>query len=88
MNEPNAITAAEWSEIAQIEDIQDMWGLDGSETAENLAGMIYGVRFKYQTEGPGYCGPLYLLQGGAGPEWGPVTLIRGESGALEVLERG
>lgn len=86
MNIPKQLTAMEWGEVAGDQRIRDILWMHESETAEDLAEYIFGVRFDYQTDCPGYCGPLYLLQGGVGPEWPPVAIIRNEEGRLEVVE--
>jgi hypothetical protein len=81
---PLEITSAEWQEIMQVPEVRDGWGLNDDETAEQVAQMIYGVKFNYATDGPGYAGDLFILQGGAidGP---PLMLIRNK-GVLEIVE--
>jgi hypothetical protein len=79
MNKPQEISIAEWDEIMQMEAIREDWGLDGSESPEQFADMVYGVKFSFATGGPGYRGDLYILHGDALGE--PVTLIR-EDGVL------
>lgn len=56
--------------------VQEGFGLEDEEDpAAWLAEYAYGVRFEYQTDGPGYVGPLYLLQGAGSPERRPMAFI-------------
>jgi len=74
---PHTITPSEWLEVRDTRTITEQWGLTGEESAEELSEFIYGVRFDYQTDGPGYCGDLFILKGGGGVETPPVILYRG-----------
>jgi hypothetical protein len=74
MNKPQDISIVEWKEIMGLPVIQESWGLDGSETPEQFAEMVYGVKFDFVSGSPGYVGHLYILQGDALGE--PMTLIR------------
>jgi hypothetical protein len=74
MNKPEELSIAEWKEIMQLPEIKEDWGLDGSESPEQFADMVYGVKFHFATGGPGYRGDLYILHGDALGE--PATLIR------------
>jgi len=65
---------AEWIEIMQLPVIRESWGLEGGETPEEFADMVYGVKFDYMSGGPGYVGDLYILHGDALGE--PAVLIR------------
>lgn len=65
MNKCENISSVEWLEIAQVPEVQDGWGLKGTETSAELSDIIWGAKFAdYLTDGPGYSGPLYILQGG------------------------
>lgn len=86
MNQPRPITPEEWDEIAGNDVVQSLWPLDEDETGTDLSEQIYGVRFDYLSDGPGYSGPLYLLLGGAGPDTRPIGLIRDQTGELELVE--
>lgn len=81
MNRPHEISIAEWKEITQIPAIKEAWGLDGSETPEEFAEIVYGARFDFVSGGPGYVGDLYIIHGDVLGE--PMTLIR-EDGELVV----
>lgn len=84
MNKPHEITRGEWAKIIKVELVQQMWGLDPDDTPEFAADLIYGVRFDYATDGPGYVGPLYLLQGGGDPGEAPLALVE-EGGELVAV---
>ena len=59
---PCVITDAEWSELAQVQQIKEMFSLAGtSEDGESLASVCYGARFDYMNGSPGYVGDLFVL---------------------------
>ena len=62
MNKPIEITLGEWEEIMQVREVWESWGLN-EETAEEFAGMVYGVKFGFVSGCPGFVGDLYILQG-------------------------
>jgi hypothetical protein len=74
MNKPQEISISEWKEIMEVPTIKESWGLEGDETPEQFADMVYGVKFDFVSGGPGYVGVLYILHGDALGE--PMTLIR------------
>ena len=86
MTQPYAITDAEWAEIGAIQDIRDQFGVGDDEDFLDHARGIYGVKFKYMEDGPGYAGDLYILQGGALIPEGPLTLIRNRAGKVALPE--
>jgi len=62
MNKPIEISMAEWKEIMQIPAIRESWGIQDSETPEQSADMVYGVKFRFSPGmAPGYVGDLYIL---------------------------
>jgi hypothetical protein len=73
MNKPQELTMAEWREVIQVPVIRESWGLE-DETPQQVAAMVYGVKFDFASGGPGYVGDLYILHGDALGE--PMTLIR------------
>lgn len=81
---PHAITSKEWARIIKVRDVIEGWGFTPDEGPELAASMIYGVRFDFVSDGPGYIGPLYLLQGAGDPGTAPVALIE-EDGELAAL---
>jgi hypothetical protein len=83
MNKPQELSIEEWKAIMQIPAIQESWGLEGNETPEQFADMVYGVKFNFSSGGPGYVGDLYILQGDALGE--PMTVIR-KNGNLALLD--
>lgn len=92
-NTPIKISAEEWLEILQIQEIREAWGLT-DETPEEFANWVYGVKFDFVSGSPGFVGDLYILQGDALTGFPPITLIRDETrvdenhpkGYLEVLD--
>lgn len=83
MNKPQDISMAEWRELMGVPVIRESWGLEGDESAEQFADMVYGVKFHF-TPGiaPGYVGDLYILHGDALGE--PITLIRRNGTLVEA----
>ena len=81
--EPHSLTADEWDEIAGVSAIRDSWGLAPEDRGEALKLMAYGVRFDFESGGPGYSGDLYVVQGdsfgGA-----PLVLCR-QGGTLSLV---
>ena len=78
--------AREWKALAAVREVQEAWGLeDETDPAAWMAQNVYGVRFDYQTDCPGYAGPLYLLQGAGAPETAPTALV-GDPRNLRVVE--
>ena len=88
MNNPRPITPEEWDEIAASDVMKEFWPLDDDETGSFLSEILHGVYFDYQSDCPGYDGPLYLLLGGAGPETRPIGFIRGSAGELKLVDYG
>lgn len=76
------VSISEWKELMLVPAIWDSWGLDGSESPELFADIVYGVKFDFVTGSPGYVGELYLLHGDALGE--PMTVIR-RNGRLVAL---
>jgi hypothetical protein len=83
MNKPYELSMAEWKEIMAIPAVRESWGIGESETAEQFADMVYGVKFSFSPGmAPGYVGDLYILQGDAFGD--PMSLIR-RNGDLVVI---
>jgi hypothetical protein len=81
---PYKITNAEWKEIAAIPEVRDAWGMEENAEPLELASYIYGARFNFISGSPGYVGDIYVLQGDALTEVGPMVLRRGSDGKLIV----
>lgn len=81
---PQEIQADEWRELIQLDEVREGWGLQDDEGPEFAAANIYGVRFDFVSDGPGYVGPLYLLKGAGIVEDAPMSIIR-EDGELRVV---
>lgn len=78
---PHAITDAEWSELAQVERIKELFSLEGTQAdGELLASICYGSRFDYINGSPGYFGDLFVLVGDHMD--GPYMFTRGKGGQL------
>lgn len=87
MNKPYELSAQEWVALAAVQEVIEAWALDEVPfPAACLMTEAYGVRFEYQCDGPGYVGPLYLLQGAGAPETAPIAIIETEDG-FEVVEQ-
>jgi len=83
-NRPLEISLAEWKEIVQVPEVREGWGLTDDETPEVFAEMVYGVKFAFQSGGPGYVGDLYILQGETLQP--PLLLIKSKTGVLSVVK--
>lgn len=90
-NAPQPIPPDVWNEIARIPDVSEGYGIDDipeHERGSVLADSAYGAVFEdFATGGPGYIGPLYIVQGdgfGAGPQ----VFTRGRDGRLELTDFG
>ncbi len=83
-NHPIRLTPAEWAEVAAFEQVQQDWGLSADVGPEEVAELIYGVKFNFVSGGPGYVGDLFLLQGDAAGE-PPMVLGRDAKGHLMML---
>ena len=83
------IAPHEWEELIQVPEVIEGWGLEdlieeGDFGAQQLADMVYGVKFDYITGGPGYCGELFILMGD-GLSTYPMVITR-ESGKLNPAQ--
>ena len=87
MNQPLELSPTEWQEIAQISEIRHLWGL-ADESPEEFAAQVYGVKFNFVSGGPGYVGDLFILQGDALTDAGPVVIIRDKAFADERQPNG
>lgn len=85
--EPRTISGPEWAKLRALREVEEGWGLGPDDTAEALAQMAYGVRFDFQSGGPGYCGPLYLLVGDGDPRY-VLTVTRDREGHLVPVQAG
>jgi hypothetical protein len=84
-NKPMALTSKEIKEIAAIEDIQQMWGAENSaEMEEMLDTTVYAVKFNYVSDGPGYVGDYFILQGGALGE--ALELVRNKDRQIIIID--
>lgn len=82
MNKPLEISLEEWSEIIQVPEIRESWGIV-DETPQQFADMVYGVKFKFVSGSPGYIGDIYILQGDYLTGDAPLVLLR-QKGVLTL----
>ena len=89
MNNPIIISDSEWQEIVENEDIRATWALDdelseyNAMTAHEFKEEVYGCKFNYVNEGPGYDGDVFCLYGD--PLDNAITLIRDVNNKLKLL---
>ena len=89
MNNPIIISDSEWQEIIENEDIRATWALDdelseyNAMTAQEFKEEVYGCKFNYINDGPGYSGDVFCLYGDNLDT--PMTLIRGLDGKIKTL---
>jgi len=83
---PHQLTEAEWREIIQLPAVQEAWGLESGEDWANFASVVYAARFDFHSGGPGYVGDIFILQGDAMNDHGPMLLRRDGQGHLIVAE--
>ena len=83
-NQPYPITKAEWKEIASLDSVREVWGLEDEADPLEFESHVYGARFNFFSGGPGYVGDIYVLQGDALSERPPLVLQRNPEGHLSV----
>jgi hypothetical protein len=83
-NHPIRLSPTEWAEVAALPQVQWDWGLGSNVSPQEVAELIYGVKFNFISGGPGYVGDLYILQGDAAGE-PPLVLGKDAKGHLMVL---
>ncbi len=83
-NQPQTITEAEWKEFAALPEVREAWGLEDDADPTEFASIVYGARFHFVSGGPGYVGDIYILQGDALTEVGPMVFRRDHQGRLIV----
>lgn len=90
-NEPVPIAPAVWNEIARIREVSEGYGLHDlpeTERGQALQTCAYGAAFEqFVTGGPGYVGPLYIVQGD-GFAAGPQVFTRNRDGQLDLVDFG
>ena len=79
------LTKAEWLELMQHPRVREAWGIDASWDVAEFSGRVYAAKFNFHSGGPGYVGDLYVLQGDALTDEGPMVLRRGSDGSLIVM---
>lgn len=81
---PHELSETEWREVVRLQAIQEAWGLESGEDWENFASTVYAAKFHFHSGGPGYVGDIFILQGDAISDKGPILLRRDSKGALVV----
>jgi hypothetical protein len=81
---PYELNEAEWREIVKLPAIQEAWGLESGEDWENFASTVYAAKFRFHSGGPGFVGDIFVLQGDAMGDKGPILLRRDSNGSLVV----
>jgi hypothetical protein len=81
---PHIISEAEWREIAAMPVVRDAWGFEDDTDPSEFASLVYGAKFHFVSGSPGYVGDIYVLQGDALTEVGPMVLRRDKQKQLIV----
>jgi hypothetical protein len=79
------LTHSEWQEIMNQPQIREAWGIGDSESVSAFSGRVYAAKFEFHSGGPGYVGDLYVVQGDALTDEGPMLLRRNSGGSLIVM---
>ncbi|HTR35831.1 MAG TPA: hypothetical protein VMH80_08030 [Bryobacteraceae bacterium] len=62
--------------------VRGAWGIEEDEDVAAFSARVYAAKFDFQSGGPGYVGDLYVLQGDAITDDGPMVLRRDSHGPL------
>jgi hypothetical protein len=62
MNKPMQITLPEWKEIMDMLAVNDACEVPPDCTPEKFAATVYGVKFNFRSDPPGYARDLYIIQ--------------------------
>jgi hypothetical protein len=82
---PNQITDAEFKEIMESPEVQDIWGAENAQELEGIIGKDYFVKFNIVNNSD-YSGDLFLIQSDKIDEGIPaIRLFRGLGGQLVML---
>jgi hypothetical protein len=71
--DPRALTKGEWKEIMDLPAVRNYWGIEREMAVSEFSACVYAAHFTFQSGGPGYCGDLYILQGDALTDEGPMV---------------
>jgi hypothetical protein len=81
---PLSLTNSEWLEIMRQPQVREAWGIEEDEEDEEVAefsARVNAAKFEFHSGSPGYVGDLYVLQGDALTDEGPM-LRRDSNGSL------
>lgn len=85
-NKPKEITKDEWAELLSNADFIETFLIDDSfENREEFIDWVWGVKFDYMEDCPGYAGDLFLFMGGVLDVRCPVIVYRDKTAGLKVL---
>jgi hypothetical protein len=65
--------------------VREAGGIDAAEDEVEFSARVYAAKFNFHSGSPGYVGDLYVLQGDALTDEGPLVLRRGSDGSLIVM---
>lgn len=66
----------DWLEIMNQPQVREAWGIADGESSSEFSKRTYAAKFDFHSGGPGYVGDLYVLQGDALTDHGPMLLRR------------
>lgn len=81
---PHALSRKEWSEIIEMPEVRESWGLEKDVTPEGFASYVYAAKFHFHSGSPGYVGDLFILQGDVLTGDAPWMIMR-KNGKLVLL---
>ncbi|MBS4082869.1 MAG: hypothetical protein KGZ73_04910 [Rhizobiales bacterium] len=84
-NQPIALSESERQEIAELEDIQDMFGAETADEMTELLRDIYMVKFNFISGSPGYVGEFFLVQTNHLTGDAPLQIIRSKDRKMMLV---
>lgn len=84
-NKPKEITQSEWDELLATKEFVDQFGVDDFESREDFIDWVYGVKFDFAEDCPGYAGDLFMFMSGVLDVDQPVLVYRDRDEGLKVL---
>jgi len=86
LNQPFAITAAEFQEITRSPELQEMWGVESSGDLTEVLKTDYIAKFNFVGQDAFYVGELFVIQSDClDREIPAIRLIRGKDAQLVIL---
>lgn len=84
-NKPKEITRSEWDELLANKEFTEAFIVDDFESREDFVNWVYGVKFDFAEDCPGYAGDLFMFMGGLLDVQCPVVVYRDREKGLKVL---